>query len=199
MNSTVLLIKGSSCRISIAAVRRRGEKMEGKKVSSSLLLICSMFDILEVSSQNRHCRTPKIWFLGRKRHEGSYSMEFFILSKRNTIRCVPLRHSESNVQWNLRLLKQNKTRLRAWYVVACDERKGHFLGTDRPDSNAPSRGVQKLLLSTYKCCCIPLQACEIEWFRKQRHVRTTHGLKKGLGRHGTTLPVSLIYSSIKQE
>ena len=30
MNSTVLLIKGSSCRISIAAVRR-GEKMEGKK------------------------------------------------------------------------------------------------------------------------------------------------------------------------
>ena len=44
MNSTVLLIKGSSCRISIAAVRRRGEKMEGKKVSSSLLLICSMFD-----------------------------------------------------------------------------------------------------------------------------------------------------------
>ena len=79
MNSTVLLIKGSSCRISIAAVRRRGEKMEGKKVSSSLLLICSLFDILEVSSHNRHCRTPKIWFLGRKRHEGSYSMEFSIL------------------------------------------------------------------------------------------------------------------------
>ena len=72
--------------------------MEGKKVSSSLLLICSLFDILEVSSQNRHCRTPKIWFLERKRHEGSYSMEFFILSKRNTIRCVPLRHSESKVQ-----------------------------------------------------------------------------------------------------
>ena len=150
MNSTVLLIKGSSCRISIAAVRRRGEKMEGKKVSSSLLLICSMFDILEVSSQNRLCRTRKNMVLGKKTpwrliFDGIFH---FDLSKApNSIRCL-LRQSESNGQWNLRLLKQTKTRLKAWYVVACDERKGHFLGTDRPDSNAPSRGVQKLLLST---------------------------------------------------